>query len=183
MNQTNSEQRLDFVHTTIRQNFGLTTAAIHPIAYDPQCIFPYNNFVYRVEISPERVPDPSVTQPGTVAIPNSAQHLVMRLSNAAAGLNDDNRVQNEVAAMLIAREATVPRRIVPAVYGWANAAKHQGWILMEHMGGTPLDEAFEEMNSEHKAETLEEVARIFKAIQEFNTGISAARLCPRIWWA
>jgi hypothetical protein len=60
-----------------------------------------------------------------------------------------------------------PRQIVLALHGWASAAEDQGLILMEYMSGMPLDEAFEEMNSESRAKTLEEVAWIFKSIQEY----------------
>lgn len=176
MNHTHFEQRLDFIRTTIRQRYGLGTVAIDPIEYDPQCIFPYNNFVYRVELShspshsPQRqnVLEEPATQPGTIAIPDSAKHVVMRLSNAAAGLNDQNRVQNEVAAMSLARKALAPRQIIPAIYGWASAAKDQGWILMEHMRGTPLDAEFEEMRFDDKRKTLKEVAGIIRAIQQYE---------------
>src|SRR6202043_178927 len=97
MNHVNFEQRLDFIRTTIRQQYGLSTVAIDPIEYDPQCIFPYNNFVYRVGLSCSPFPSSQrrkvpAAQPGTVAIPDSAQHVVMRLNNAAAGLNNQNRV-------------------------------------------------------------------------------------------
>jgi hypothetical protein len=92
----------------------------------------------------------------------------MRLSNASAGLNNQNRVQNEVAAMALAREALKPRQIVPAVYGWASAAEGQGWILMEHMGGTPLDEAIQAMGSDEKRKILKEVATIVLDLQQFN---------------
>lgn len=90
----------------------------------------------------------STSQPGTVATPNHAPDVVMRLNNAAAGFNDQNRVQNEIAAMVLACEALSPREIVPDVYGWQSAANGQGWILMEHMAGTPLDAEFEVMSSE-----------------------------------
>ncbi|KAK0122261.1 hypothetical protein ONS95_010511 [Cadophora gregata] len=176
MNHTNFEQRLDFIRTTIQQQYGLSTVAIDPIEYDPQCMFPYNNFVYRVKLSRSTFPssqrrtvlDAPAAQPGTVAIPDSAQHVVMRLSNAAAGLNDQNRVQNEVAAMSLARKALAPRQIVPTVYGWASAAKDQGWILMEHMRGTPLDANFEDMSSDDKNKTLKEVADIVRAMQQYE---------------
>lgn len=68
-------------------------------------------------LSPQRRKelDAPAAQPGTVAIPDSAQNVVMRLSNAAAGLNDQNRVQNEVAAMSLARKALAPRQIPPSM--------------------------------------------------------------------
>jgi hypothetical protein len=92
----------------------------------------------------------------------------MRLSNAAAGLNDQTRVQNEVAAISLARKALAPRQIVPAVYGWVSAAKGQGWILMEHMRGTSLDANFEYMRSDDKNKTLKEVAGIVWAMQQYE---------------
>lgn len=111
----------------------------------------------------------SVPQPGAVSIPQNAQHVVMRLSNSRAGLNNQNRVQNEVAAMTLVREALEPRQIIPAIYGWASAAKDQGWILMEHMSGTPLDASFQTMCSdEEKMRVLREVASIVLSLQQFE---------------
>lgn len=49
--------------------------------------------------------------------------------------------------MALAREALKPRQIVSAIYGWASGAEDQGWILMKHMSGTPLDASFEAMSS------------------------------------
>ncbi|KAK2758251.1 hypothetical protein FQN54_004096 [Arachnomyces sp. PD_36] len=173
MNHSNFEQRLDFIRTTLQQEYGLTTVATDPIEYDPECIFPYNNFVYRVELSHSSSPQSQhrkepEPQPGTIPIPDSAQHVIMRLSNAAAGLNNLNRVENEVAAMSLARKAVFPRQVIPAVYGWASAAKDQGWILMEHMRGVPLDAAFEEMTLNDKTKTLGEIASIVRAMQEYE---------------
>jgi hypothetical protein len=176
MNHTNFEQRLDFIRTVIKEQYGWSTVTISPIEYDPQCMFPYNNFVYHVELSRSLSPssqrrkvlEAPAAQPGTVSIPDSTQHVVMRLSNAAAGLNDQNRVQNEVAAMSLARKALTPRKIVPAIYGWASAAKDQGWILMEHMRGTPLDAAFEDMSSDDQSKALKEVVGIAGALQQYE---------------
>lgn len=173
MNHTNYEQRLEFIRTTIRQLYCLDTTDINPIDYDPQCPFPYNNFVYRIELSRlsdnQQVLTTSVSQPGAISIPHNAQHVVMRLSDYRAGLNDWNRVQNEVAAMTLVREALKPRQIIPAIYGWASAADDQGGILMEYMSGTSLDASFQAMSSdEGKKRVLREMATIVLSLQQFD---------------
>ena len=105
MNHANYEQRLEFVQEIVQQRYSLTAAAIKPIDYDPYCQFPYNNFVYCVDLVRPFDNDETlmnyISQPGVVSIPSGTTRLVMRLSNAAAGLNDRNRVENEVAAMTL----------------------------------------------------------------------------------
>ena len=71
--------------------------------------------------------------------------------------------------MSLARKALAPRQIVPAVYGWGSAADdNQGWILMEHMRGTPLDAAFDAMSSDDQSKSLKELAGIVRALQQYE---------------
>lgn len=136
--------------------------------------FRTTNFVYLVEIEwpphGSQVSSIPQSQPGVVAIPQDTRQVIMRLSNADAGLNNINRVQNEVAAMALAREALKQRerKIIPGVYGWANTADCQGWIMMQHMVGVPLDLAIQEMGFNERKRVLKEVAQIVFDLQQFE---------------
>jgi hypothetical protein len=61
-----------------------------------------------------------------LTIPDNARYADMHLNNAATGLNNQNRAQNEVAAMALSREALEHRQHVPAIYGWASTAEGRG---------------------------------------------------------
>lgn len=121
-------------------------------------------------IDPQRNASTSHWKPGTVPLPADASTFVIRLSNPAAGLNDQNRVENEVATMSLFRHALshFPVQLVPAVYDWASAANGQGWILQEYMNGRPLDKAFEIMSLEDKKELLMQMAEILYALQHYQ---------------
>ncbi|KAI9760940.1 MAG: hypothetical protein M4579_001316 [Chaenotheca gracillima] len=171
MNHEGFAERLSFVDTLLRQRYKLEPRKIEPLEYDEDCPFPYNNFVYCVKLSPEpRTAITSSHQPGTIALPLGVSSVVVRLSNAAAGLNDLNRVQNEVAVMSLMRDAlsTLPTQIVPAVYGWASAANQQGWILQQYMAGKPLDAEFENMDFPKKRNVLRQMAEILVRIQQYG---------------
>ena len=171
MNHEHYNERLEFIRRTLKDVFGLHLKVIIPIAYDRSCPFPYNNFIYKIEISPfQHQQDRGGEQPGTEDIPTGTKQLVMRLANAAAKLNDQNRVQNEVAALAIARSALRPKKLVPAVYAWGTAAESQGWILMEFMNGLPLDEYISELTDDdkQKREIIGQVASVLSAFQEFQ---------------
>lgn len=94
--------------------------------------------------------------------------VVIRLSNAAAGLNDANRVENEVATMSLFRDALshVSTHIVPKVYGWGSAANGQGWICQEYMTGKSLE--FKSITIQDKHTILLQIAEIFEAIQKYQ---------------
>ena len=94
--------------------------------------------------------------------------FVFRLSNAAAGLNDVNRVENEVATMSLFRDAMshISTHIVPEVYGWGSAANGQGWILQEHMTGKSL--TFKSMRMQDKRKIILQIAEIFEALQRYR---------------
>lgn len=110
-------------------------------------------------------------QPGTVPLPTGVSSLVVRLPNAAAGgLNNLNRVQNEVAIMSLMRDAlkTLPTQLVPAVYGWASAANDQGWILQQYMPGRTLDAEFSKMAFQDKKSILRQMAEILAKLQQYQ---------------
>lgn len=93
----------------------------------------------------------------------------MRLSNSdpMTGLNAANRVENEVTAMHLAREVEGLKGLVPDVYAWGSAGEgEQGWILMQHIDGEPLDSVYEELqDSADKQSILRQMAEITQALQ------------------
>jgi Phosphotransferase enzyme family len=109
-------------------------------------------------------------KPGTIRLPEDVSVFVMRLSNAVAGLNNVNRVQDEVATMSIFRAAVshISTHLVPEVYGWASAAKGQGWILQEHMPGSSQDKAFATMTLQDKQLVLRQLAEVLEALQRYQ---------------
>lgn len=131
-----------------------------------------NSTVYILSLGPasttttENLP----RRPGTEALPLGAAKAVMRFTNPKANLNDAVRVQCEVAAMTLARDALqgLDTPLVPRVYGWSSAsADKEGWTLMEFMPGTPLDfTVFRKLSSDAKKDILDQIARAFKYIQQ-----------------
>lgn len=113
--------------------------------------------------------------------------LIVRLSNPnGTGLNETNRVQNEVAAMKLARDAVGQLGeeyvdIVPALYAWKasshlsspNSKTHTsraeeatfGWTVMDYKSGQPLDEQFRTFSLDEKKRVVGKIARVYSAIQ------------------
>jgi hypothetical protein len=62
-----------------------------------------NNWVYLVSLGEAAVLPSSISsserKPGTTSLPESTKQIVVRLSNTDAQLNNDIRIQNEVAAI------------------------------------------------------------------------------------
>jgi hypothetical protein len=107
-------------------------------------------------------------------LPANVTKLVIKFPNAAALVNEANRVQNEVAAIGIFRSALAESshaHLAPNVYGWQateQTSEHgivEGWIALEHMSGTPLDDALPTISPETKRRILGEIATILKNIQ------------------
>src|SRR4051794_14334488 len=109
-NHIGYQARLDFVQGLLRKEFGIevsqrkglsilttpsanymgyapqTDVEITPIQYEPDFIFRYNNFVYRVTL---RTPITSsnikkAPRPGCVAVPDGIKELIVRLANPDA---------------------------------------------------------------------------------------------------
>lgn len=120
--------------------------------------------------SPTELGSASQRQPGTLPLPVGVSSLVIRLPNAATGLNNFNRVQNVVAAISLMREALkdFSPLLVPAVYGWASADQGQGWILQEYMPGSLQDEALETMTLQDQIFILGQMAEVLGALQRFE---------------
>lgn len=102
--------------------------------------------------------------------------LVLRLSNPQAmGLNHTNRVQNEVAAMSIARAGLRTYQpglevLVPGIYAWKAPSSSEGtlgfgWILMEYKSGVSLDEHFPSLSTTKQKGVLEQIADVIVGIE------------------
>ena len=155
----------------------LQAAEILPVEYVEQCPFP-NNFIFKAALaSPATAASFPGEQPCTATPPTEGVGtLIVRLSNPGAlGMNNTNRVENEVAAMQLARHAMAQlgdgyAGLVPAVYAWKAGASADregefGWTVMEYMAGVPMDAQFETLSLDEKKRLVQEVAVIFAALQ------------------
>lgn len=108
--------------------------------------------------------------PGTQEIPCGLSTFVIRLTNPAAGYDDKVRVENEVAALAVDRDAlrTKLPHLVPRVFGWCSASNGQGWIVEEGMPGTLLLEEFDCMSDKDKDTILGQMAAILSAFNDFH---------------
>ena len=77
-------------------------------------------------------------------------------------------MQNEVAALSLARRGQVPS-LIPAVYDWhprsPSVEGDMGWILMEFKSGVGLDQHFESLTEGQKASVVDQIADIFSVVQ------------------
>lgn len=151
----------------------LSAASIEPVEYDEACPFPYNNFIYKIQLVQASVLDAGNPPVST---------LILRLSNPRAdGLNNANRVQNEVASILLARSNPDLTAIVPAIYAWqagkdkAESEKDFGWVLMEYKPGVSLDSQLEKLTAEKRGLVLGQISRILAALQhvQLPPGVAA----------
>ena len=147
----------------------LQPGKITPIAYEQNFPFPYNNFVYAVDVNLE---DPDAQhraqrQPGTNEIPRGLDKFIIRLPNPISGYNDKTRVENEVASLSIAHDALQAKfpGFIPRVFGWRSARDGQGWILQEYMAGSPLLDDFGQMSDVDKACILRQMADVLSSLQ------------------
>lgn len=148
------------------------------MAYDEQYQYPFNNFLFKVELAvPASTSSFPGTQPGTCKAPcDGVSVLVVKLSNPAAhDVNNANRVANDVAAQHIVRQSLAEAGLaplVPDVYAWAPATTADavdedgvGWIISEFRSGVDLDSEFSSLVMEDKKHVLEQMAAILGAIQ------------------
>ncbi|KAI5195637.1 hypothetical protein AUEXF2481DRAFT_31497 [Aureobasidium subglaciale EXF-2481] len=169
MNHVNYQQRLDFVKKLLQERFALKVHNIEPIEYDADCPFEYNNFIYKVQIDCQEC-QWLHAQSGTSPLNSDTSQIIMRLSNAASGMPDHNRVENEVGMMFLFRRALANRdlgHLVPQVHAWGSAEGGQGWILEEFVQGSQLDRVFETASGDLKQSVLDQMADIVAAMQSF----------------
>lgn len=151
---------------------------VTPLAYVEHCPFYFNNYIYKVELAAPALPASFTSrQPCTTAVPDDGTlTLIVRLSNPLAeGLNNTNRVQNEVAALYLTRQSLEKADlgpIVPAVYAWAPCTYDKtptedgfAWIMMEFKQGTDLNEIFPSLNSADRQSVIEQYADLLMAVQ------------------
>ncbi|KAK0757845.1 hypothetical protein N5P37_009137 [Trichoderma harzianum] len=179
MNHEQYNQRIDFVKSLLQLN-ALEAKSIDPIEYEMDCPFPYNNFIYHVTLeSPITGPinikssESDKAQPGTVPFPAHSTSLLVRLSNSdpRTGLNNNNRVENEVAFMALARQAlakTKYNHIIPDVYSWAGTNSDPAFTMQQYMPGTIPAKTFETLSLEDKAIVLGQMADILALLQQFD---------------
>ena len=189
-NDAGRTKRLDFINRVLREVFGFMVREnrpnflwmrwswnrqpreIEPVAYEEDFPFPYNNFVYAVKIDPEisGAQNPAGRQPGTHTIPSGLETFIVRLPNPVSGYNDKIRVENEVAAKTIPRDAQQAKYpdFVPRVFGWVSAKHGQGWMLQEFMAGGPLLNDFNRMSDIDKASILSQMADVLTVLQRYQ---------------
>lgn len=147
----------------------LQLGKITPVAYEENFPFPYNNFVYAVNVDLEtsHARNRAQWQPGTQAIPPGLDSFIIRLPNPISGYNDKTRVENEVASLSIARDALQAKfpGFIPRVFGWGSARHGQGWILQEYMTGSPLLDDFSQMSDANRACILRQMADVLSGFQ------------------
>lgn len=188
INQAGYDRRLAVVQTILdRQR--LMAASVTPVEYDERCPFPYNNFLYKLDLaSPATTanfaPKPCTTPPPAEGIST----LILKLSNPKAeGLNNANRVENDVIASSLIRDSLSLRApemadIVPAIYAWELFADpspdadetSSGWTLMEYRPGSNLDGQFAGMSEQEQHAVMAQVATVLSAIQavQLPAGVS-----------
>lgn len=170
---TSSEMSMDARYITILYIIQVSNLSqvevIHGLGRDS------NNFVYRLTIfkaiSPPTNPTLSkVPRPGTVGLFAEDSQVVIRISNPQAMVNADVRVQNEVAAMCLMRQALSSYRVrlIPNIYAWCPSSRGRGWILQEYMRGTQLDQNFRGLDPKLRRDLLRQIAEVFKLIQSFR---------------
>ena len=120
-----------------------------------------------VDLEASSAPNQAWEQPGAQPIPRGLDQFIIRLPNPISGYNDQTRVENEVASLSITRNALQAKfpDFIPRVFGWRSANHGQGWILQEHMSGSPLLDDFDQMNDADKAYILEQMADVLSSFQ------------------
>jgi hypothetical protein len=108
-----------------------------------------------------------------VPVPVNTKCLIFKLSNhnPLTGMNNTNRVENEVAFMSLARQALAGSKyshVVPDVYAWASVASGQGFTLQEYMPGIMPDKVFKDIGLAGKAAVLAQMADILALLQKFQ---------------
>ncbi|GJD03213.1 phosphotransferase enzyme family protein [Colletotrichum higginsianum] len=124
----------EYIHGVLREQYGREVVEITPLRH-------HNARVYELHINPGTQDTAAVPKkPGVAPLPAQTTRLIMRFSDPASMLNEEVRVQNEVAIMSLMREALGPAdpSLVPEVYGWEPFSKGKGWTLIEFKQGTQI---------------------------------------------
>ncbi|KAK9320838.1 kinase-like domain-containing protein [Lipomyces orientalis] len=176
MESNSEEKRKAFIKSLLDKQFARQVLNIEPIGKGN------NNHVYCVSLDPSVSSDLPArpAKPGTIPLPTQTTEVIMRISNPDAKLNDAVRIENEVAAIFLAKNAlsSYPSKIVPDVFGWDcdSSPVHQpesySWIMEEFVTGEPLDKTFPSLSLMQKRSVLQQLANIFKKIQSYEVPTS-----------
>jgi hypothetical protein len=144
---------------------------------------PYNNFIFKVNLATPiaQANFKTSNQPFTTTPTDGTTTFIFRISNPkAVGVNSNNRVENEIAALFLSREAlsrVLPQYagIVPRIFDWSAQVcssplneSEFGWTIMETLSGVPLDSQFDNLPFAEQKELLNEIAGIFAVIQNIT---------------
>ncbi|GKT63060.1 Protein kinase-like domain protein [Colletotrichum tofieldiae] len=177
VNHAGFERRLSVVQQLLHGR-GLQASIISTLAYDEEYAYPFNNFLFKVELAtPAFASSFPGTQPGTCkAPPEGVSTLVIKLSNLAAhDVNNTNRVENDVASQHLVRKSMEKSGLdplIPDVYAWAPATTTDqvneegfGWIMSEFRSGVDLGPEFSSLDMESQKHVLEQMAAVLGAMQ------------------
>jgi hypothetical protein len=154
---------------------------VETLAYDVRCPFHFNNFIYKANLSSPATRESTKLlgeQPGTSPLPElGTSVVVVRLSNPhAEGLNNANRVENEVASQYLVRKSLEKDNrplVVPAVYAWGPCRFEEqpdetgfGWSILEFKHGCELDAVFPTLSPQERRSVIEQIAESFLSIQK-----------------
>ncbi|OJJ42009.1 hypothetical protein ASPZODRAFT_20876 [Penicilliopsis zonata CBS 506.65] len=164
----------------ILQQYNLQVSNITPVAYQELGPCPYNNFIYKIELSkpaessvfrgPDQISNPCTTPPS-----DGALVYILRMSNPEAmGINPRaSRIENEVAAMFLARKGLDNFQaglgdLVPSIYAFCSKPSLPGdlpWALVEYKVGVPLDEFFDSQSEVRRESIIEQVSDVISGLQ------------------
>ncbi|GKZ81713.1 hypothetical protein AnigIFM56816_006235 [Aspergillus niger] len=179
INHRNYHTRLEQIQRITKQ-YNLQDSTITPVAYQELGPCPYNNFIYKLELSEPAssfsfyttngTPNPCTTSP-----PAGTSTYILRMSNPLAmGINPHaSRIENEVAAMSLARQGLESYRpglgsLIPKIFTFCSKPSHPDdlpWVLMEYKSGVPLDESFPSQSDTIKESIIEQVADILSGLR------------------
>ncbi|BCS04824.1 phosphotransferase family protein [Aspergillus luchuensis] len=163
----------------IAQHHSLQITTITPIAYQELGPCPYNNFIYKLELSqpPSSTSFPPPNPHTTSPLDETTTTYILRMSNPLAmGINPHaSRIENEIAAMSLACQGLESHRpglrsLIPKIYTFCSKpTTHPDdlpWTLMEYKSGVPLDEFFPSQSETAKKSIIEQVADILAGLRK-----------------
>jgi hypothetical protein len=130
-----------------------------------------NNFVNLVQLEKTDLDHDLPIQHGTHKLDASVAKIVVRISNTNAMLDEEVRVENEVAAITLMHRALASLKYspVPKIFAWkSSSSAGPGWIVEEFMEGEKLNAHLPDLSLDKKRQILEQVAELLKLIQSFD---------------
>jgi hypothetical protein len=134
-----------------------------------------NNFVNLVQLEKTDLDHDLPVQHGTHKLDASVTKIVVRISNTNAMLDEEVRVENEVAAITLMHRAlaSLTYNPVPKVFAWiTSSSAGSGWIVEEFMEGEKLNLHLPDLSIDKKSQILEQVAELLRLIQSFDPEVN-----------